>query len=292
MRYAWIQEHSDVWPVDRMCKVMGVSRTSYYYWLKNGSRSEDAMLLKLIQELFKSSMQSYGARRIKEALEQRYGWIVSKRRIGRIMKQLNLNPKAKKQFKITTTYSNHNLSVAPNLLEQNFDVNQPNEVYVGDITYIRTNEGWVYLAMVLDLYARTIVGWAISDRLHTPLVVEALKMARSKRTSLKNAIFHSDRGIQYVSDSYRHLLRKYGMIQSMSAKGNSYDNAVAESFFHSLKTEFVHHCSFTTQREAVSGINHYINFYNRSRLHSYNGYKSPIEKELQWWHQNQMLKIA
>ncbi len=230
MKYAWIQEHSGTWPVDRMCEVMNVSRTSYYYWLKHGSRSDDPMLLKLIQEPFESSMQSYGTRRIK----------------------------------------------------------QPNKAYVGDITYIR----WVYLAMVLDLYARTIVGWAIDDRLHTPLVMEALKKVRSKRTTLKNAIFHSDRGIQYASDAYKKLLRNYGMIQSMSAKGNSYDNAVAESFFHSLKTEFVYHCTFQTKQEAETGIKHYINFYNRTRLHSYNNYKSPIEKELQWWHQHQMLRNA
>jgi transposase InsO family protein len=189
----------------------------------------------------------------------------------------------KRQFKVTTTQSNHNYEIAPNRLKQDFYATKPNEVYVGDITYISTKEGWVYLATVIDLYARTVVGWNMEDKLYTPLVSKALWQTRNKRSTLNDAIFHSDRGVQYASDHYKQLLDQFGMLQSMSAKGNSYDNAVAESFFHSLKTEVVYRTTFESKKEAIKVITDYIHFYNRKRLHSYNGYKSPMEMEFLWF---------
>ena len=154
---------------------------------------------------------------------------------------------------------------------------------MGDITYIPTREGWIYLSTVIDLFARNVVGWSLQDSLATPLVIDALQKAAGKRTSLQGAVFHSDRGSQYASKAFVRLLNNHGMRQSMSAKGDCYDNAVAESFFHTLKTELVHHQTFQTKQEAKREIEAYIDFYNRSRLHSYNGYVSPLEKELRWW---------
>jgi putative transposase len=186
-------------------------------------------------------------------------------------------------FKIKTTDSNHNLAISPNLLNKNFTVNSPNEAYVGDITYIPTNEGFVYLSTVIDLYSRRLIGWYTDDNLKTQLVENSLIMAKNKRSSLKGAIFHSDRGSQYASKEFRKLLKAFDMTQSMSAKGNCYDNAVAESFFHNLKTEFTFHTKFETKEEAKRAIERYIAFYNSTRIHSYNNYKTPIEKELEFW---------
>ena len=228
-------------------------------------------------------MQTYGTRRVKRFLAKEYGWVVSRGRIAKTMKALNLKVKSKKRFRVVTTDSKHNLAISPNRLAQDFYACRPNEVYVGDITYIRTGHGWIYLATVIDLYSRSIVGYSIDDRLHTRIIANALTMARAKRTSLYGAIFHSDRGSQYASDEFKEHLSMYGMIQSMSAKGNCYDNAVAESFFHTLKTELVHHMKFQTKEEAWQAITSYINFYNTKRLHSYNDYLSPVEAEIRWW---------
>jgi putative transposase len=266
-----------------MCKTLKVSSNGYYSWLRVGSRQEDPMLAPLVKSAFDESMQTYGTRRIKRFFEKEYGLVVSRRRIAKTMKALNLKVKSKKRFRVATTDSKHNLAISPNRLRQDFCTYRPNEVYVGDITYIRTQRGWIYLATVIDLFSRSIVGYAIDDRLHTRIIVNALGVARSKRASLYGAIFHSDRGSQYASDEFREHLGRYGMIQSMSAKGNCYDNAVAESFFHTLKTELIHHVRFQTQEEAVRAISGYINFYNTKRLHSYNDYLSPIEAEIRWW---------
>lgn len=274
-----------------MCRLTGVSRNGYYRWLRYGERRHDPMLDYLTRLIFTDSMQTYGARRIQKTLERKYGWMVSRRRIARTMKRLSLKAKTKRRFRIMTTDSNHNFAIAPNRLEQDFYATQPNQVYVGDITYISTKEGWLYLATVIDLFARPVIGWAMDDSMHTNLIVNALQMARGKRTALIGAIFHSDRGSQYASDLFKSELKNYGMIQSMSAKGNCYDNAVAESFFHTLKTELTHHFVFQTKQEAINTINQYIHFYNRSRLHSFNDYYSPMETEFRWW-QSQLKEIA
>ena len=283
MKYAWIQEYQKVYAVSMMCKILKVSRNGYYHWLKYGSKEEDDDLVRYMKEIFKETFQTYGTRRIKKALEAQYGWIVSRRRIARAMRQEGLKAKSKQRFRIQTTNSKHNLPISPNLLDQDFYASSPNEAYVGDITYIRTKEGWLYLSVVIDLYARMIVGWSVDERMQTSLISKALIKAKERRGSLQHAVFHSDRGSQYASDAYRQLLQTFGMKQSMSAKGNCYDNAACESFFGTLKTELIYPTKFQTKKEAIQSIEHYIGFYNTKRLHSYNDYTAPLKMELWWW---------
>jgi len=283
VKYAWIEEHNNRFPVRMMCKVLGVSRNGYYHWYRHKTKQEDQTLIKTIEEIFEASEKTYGTRRIKATLSNKYGWIVSRRRIGRILKSKGLKAKTKQSFKVKTTDSNHNLSISPNLLQQEFYASSPNEIYVGDITYIKTNEGWIYLAVVIDLYSRSVVGYAVAEHMEASLVCDALSKANNRRGGIKqNAIFHSDRGSQYASQAFRDLLENLGMRQSMSAKGNCYDNAACESFFGTLKTELdpTHNQS---KKEVVVSIKNYIWFYNTKRLHSFNNYLSPLEVELKWW---------
>jgi transposase InsO family protein len=266
-----------------MCQVLQVSRSGYYDWRRHKKRSgSETLAASRIKSLFLSSNKTYGTRRLKKALLVQYGMVLSRRRIGRLMREMGLFVRKRKTYPRTTD-SRHNHPVADNLLQKDFNVQAPNRVYVGDITYIPTRKGWVYLATVIDLFARSVVGFSLKDSLATPLVIDALQKAAGKRTSLQGAVFHSDRGSQYASKAFRRQLATRGMRQSMSAKGDCYDNAVAESFFHTLKTELVHHQNFQTKQEAKEKIEAYIDYYNRTRLHSYNGYISPMEKECRWW---------
>lgn len=245
--------------INLMCKVFKVNRSAYYHW-KNNAKCElqDEKLNELIETIFKSSRGTYGTRRIKKALIQKYGVIVSRRRIGKIMKLLGL--KISKKFKVSNM----------------------NRVYVGDITYIKTNEGWLYLATVIDLYSRKVVGWSIDDNMRVGLVNNALQMAISRRGVSKGLIWHTDRGSQYACNEHKKLLKKYKITQSMSRKGNCWDNAVAESFFHTLTTELVYNVKFDSKSQANQMIFEYIEiFYNRKRLHSSNNYLSPVEFEEQ-----------
>jgi transposase InsO family protein len=264
-----------------MCKCLGVNRSSYYDWRRsNKSRlsMENEMLSERILQIFKEGRQSYGTRRIKRALG-RQGFIVSRRRIGRLMKHMNLSCKTKKRFRATTD-SKHKLPVSDNHLERNFNVEQPDKCYVGDITYIYTESGWLYLAVVIDLFSRKVVGWSMADHMKSELVNNALLMALWKRKPGKGLLWHTDRGSQYASTSHREILRQHGIKQSMSRKGNCWDNAVSESFFHTLKTELVHHVKFKTKEEAKQTIFEFIEvFYNRARMHSANDYLSPVEFE-------------
>jgi len=265
-----------------MCKIFKVDRVSYYRWVRNGSVVErmDKELNTLIKHLFVQSRATYGTRRIKSLLLQNEGLIISRRRIGEIMKKLGLSVKGKKKFKINTTDSNHSLPIANNILNRNFYAGEANQKYVGDITYIPTNEGWLYLATVIDLYSRKIVGWSMSDSMKTSLVNDALKMAIQQRNPKQDLLWHTDRGSQYASYEHRDLLETHGIIQSMSRKGNCWDNAVAESFFHTLKTELIYHQQFQTKAEANQAIFEYIEvFYNRQRIHSANDNLSPVAFE-------------
>jgi transposase InsO family protein len=197
------------------------------------------------------------------------------------MRAAGLVCKTKRKFKATTN-SKHNLAVADNLLDRQFTVQQPNQAYVGDITYIHTQEGWLYLAVVIDLYSRQVVGWSMAEHMRTSLVNDALLMAIWKRKPPKGLLWHSDRGSQYAATSHRKILKQFGIRQSMSRKGNCWDNAVAESFFHTLKTELIHHQTFRNREEAKQAVFEYIEvFYNRERLHSANGYLSPVDCEAQ-----------
>ena len=262
-----------------MCQVLDVSRSCYYHWLRC-ERQEDTALNETIEGVFIGSRQTYGTRRIKKQLEHTYGLVMSRRRISHIMKKLGLNTRNKRRFRVLTTDSNHNYAISPNRLEQDFYASQPNQIYVGDITYIPTAEGWLYLATVIDLYSRKIVGWSMDAHMTATLVNDALFMALKKRMPNHGLIWHTDRGSQYASDSHKELLKEYGIVQSMSRRGNCYDNAVAESFFHSLKTELTHHMKFETRSQANQAIFEYIEvFYNRQRLHYSNNYMSPVDFE-------------
>lgn len=228
-----------------------------------------------IKATFEKGRKNYGTRRIKIELKKQ-DVVVSRRRIGRLMHEENLRVQTKRKFKITTD-SNHNKPIAPNLLKREFKVNTQDTVYVGDITYIPTREGWLYLATVIDLFSRAVVGWAMDSRMKTDLVNDAMLMGVWSRKPAKGLIFHSDRGSQYASDSFRSILKLHGIKASMSKKGDCWDNAVAESFFHTLKIELIHHCDFQTREEARAAIFEYIEvFYNRQRLHSSNGYEAPL----------------
>jgi transposase InsO family protein len=265
-----------------MCRIFEVDKSSYYHWVKSGCivKKVDEKLNELIEIIFVQSRQTYGTRRIKDKLIQRYGLIVSRHRIRNIMRDLNLVVKMKRRFKVNTTDSNHDLPIAPNILSRDFNTTIPDTKYVGDITYIPTNEGWLYLATVIDLYSRKVVGWSMDDNMRVALVNDALTMALTRRKPPIGLIWHTDRGSQYASYEHKDLLQKHGIIQSMSRKGNCWDNAVAESFFHSLKTELIYHEIFETRAQANQMIFEYIEvFYNRQRMHSANNNLSPVEYE-------------
>jgi len=283
VKYVWIQEQQESFNITVMCKVLKLNRSAYYHWVNNGCivNKVDVRLNQLIKDIFYQYREVYGARRIKKVLVQEYGVIVSTRKIAKSMKEVGLVVKMKRKFKVRTTDSNHNYKISPNRLQRDFRTNVPDEVYVGDITYIRTQQGWLYLAVVIDLFSRKVLGWSMDDNMETPLVNNALQMALHNRKPQSQLIWHTDRGSQYASESHRELLAEHDILQSMSRKGDCWDNAVSESFFHSLKTELVHHERFKTRAEANQAIFEYIEvFYNRQRLHSTNGYMSPVNYEL------------
>ena len=233
-----------------------------------------------IKESHKNSRRAYGSPRITEDLQAK-GTKCSENRVARLMKTHGIVAKTAKKFKATTN-SKHNLPVAPNLLNQDFVTEKPNTVWVTDITYISTMEGWLYLVVILDLYSRQVIGWAMSNRLTSGFVIKALYQAIGRRKPATGCLFHSDRGVQYASSDFRDVLKAYGFIQSMSRKGNCYDNAVAESFFHTLKTEHVYDYRYETRAEAMQSVFEYIEmFYNRQRRHSALGYRSPVSFELE-----------
>jgi transposase InsO family protein len=264
-----------------MCHVFGVSRSRYYAQLKSGAtqrQREEQALLTAIKAIFDDSDQTYGAGRVvRELREQRIR--VGKNRVWRLMKQHGLRVKTTKRFRVTTN-SDHKRPVAPNLVQRNFTAEAPDRLWTGDITYIWTAEGWLYLAVVLDVFSRRIVGWSMNKRMTDDLVVTAFKNAMVRRCPAPGLIFHSDRGSQYCSKRYQSLVKGVGGLQSMSGTGCCYDNAITESFFGTLKRELVHHCSFRTRIEAQSRIFRYIEgFYNRRRLHSAVGYLAPENYE-------------
>ena len=264
-----------------MCKILKVNRASYYHWIQAGCvvKKVDKQLNELIKSIFIFGRNNYGTRRISDKLKELYGLIVSRKRISAIMKDLNLKVNIKRRYK-NTTDSNHNLPIAPNILNRDFYASNPDEKYVGDITYVPTAEGWLYLATVIDLYSRKVVGWSMDDTMKVSLVNDALNMAIRHRNPQKGLLWHTDRGSQYASYSHKDLLQKHGIIQSMSRKGNCWDNAVAESFFKSLKNELIYQKYFYTKKQAKQEIFEYIEFYyNRTRSHSYLGNLSPVKFE-------------
>jgi len=225
-----------------------------------------------------TSRCTYGARRIRRALIKS-GMAISRRRVGKLMKQQQLSCKTRRKFKVTTD-SKHQLPIAENILKREFDATQPDQKYVGDITYLWTQEGWLYLAVVIDLFSRRVVGWSMDNNMKATLVNDAILMALWTRKPNRGLVWHTDRGSQYASASHREILEDHGVTQSMSRKGNCWDNAVAESFFHTLKTELTHHIQFKAREEAKQAVFEYIEvFYNRKRMHSANDYMSPEDYE-------------
>jgi len=264
-----------------MCQLLEVSRSGYYEWLSRPPRAQaqvDQEVQDKIQHYFAQGRGTYGTRRIKHLLAQD-GLQVSRRRIGRLLAQAGLRCKTRRKFKAPKT-SGQAQTVAPNQLNREFTVQVPDKVYVGDITYLPTGEGWLYLAVVLDLCSRAVVGWSMANHMRAELVTQALSMAIGQRQPAAGLIMHTDRGSQYGAESYRQLLTQHGMQPSMSRKGNCWDNAVAESFFHTLKTELIYLEDFDTHEQAQTVVFEYIEvFYNRQRCHSANGYLAPLAYE-------------
>jgi transposase InsO family protein len=282
VKYQFIEAHRPEYPVIVMCRVLVVTRSGYYEWRKqplSAQKMADLLLLMHIQDIFTESQDTYGSYRIHAELAEQ-GIRCGRKRVARLMRLYKLLPKTVRSFKVVTTDSNHNLPVAPNLLNQQFRANRPDQIWLADITYVPTTEGWLYLAVVLDLYSRRIVGWAMSESLHRQLVIDALQMAITTRQPPPGLLHHSDRGSQYASDDYQALLTHAKMLGSMSRKGNCYDNAPVESFFGTLKTELVFHQQYATHAQARLDIFEYIEiFYNRFRRHSALAYKSPVRYE-------------
>jgi transposase InsO family protein len=276
-----IKDNKLLFGMEMMCRVLLVSRSGYYAWEKRPDslrRQENARLAHAVQGVYEDEKQRIGSPRITKRLRAS-GYTVSRNRIARIMRANGWRAKGVKKFKATTN-SRHHLPVAPNLLQQNFSAIRPNEKYVSDITYIWTHEGWLYLAVVLDLYSRYVVGWAMSERMTASLVCEALQMALWRRQRPTGVIVHSDRGVQYCSHEYQSLLKENGLICSMSKKGDCFDNAAMESWNGSLKVEAIHGETFRTRDEAKEQVFEYIDvYYNRKRLHSTLGYLSPMDFE-------------
>ena len=264
-------------PVKIMSRVLGVSRSGFYAWLtrKSSQRAkEDERLKVAIKAAHKRTRESYSARRLQPELAAD-GFIAGRDRIARLRRELGIRCRQKRKFKATTN-SKHNLPVAENLLEQTFTPSAPNEVWVSDITYIPTGEGWLYLAGIKDVFTCEIVGYAMAERMTQELTSRALFRAVQQKRPKAGLIHHSDRGSQYCSHDYQNLLEQFGMKPSMSRKGNCYDNAPMESFWGSLKNELVHHCRYATRPEAEASIREYIEiFYNRQRRHSRLGYLAP-----------------
>jgi transposase InsO family protein len=270
VKFAFIAEHLDDHPVEVVCEVLEVSRSGYYAWRDRpaSSRSQRrAELAAKIQALHTQNRRVYGSPRIFQALVAQ-GERVSENTVAKVMRLEGLRAKVKRKFVPRTTDSAHGQPIAPNVLDRQFQTPAPNRKWAGDITYIPTDEGWLYLAGVIDLCSRRIVGWSMADHMQTDLVADALRMAIARRQPGPGLLHHSDRGVQYASDDYQGLLKSHGIQVSMSGKGDCWDNAVIESFWATLKTELVHHEHYATRQQARQSIFEYIEvFYNRKRLH-------------------------
>jgi transposase InsO family protein len=277
----FIREHKDMFAVRLMCEVLGVCKSAYYGWLKHvpcKREQQNRVLDVTIKTLFMEHKGRYGAPRMTLALNK-IAISCSKQRVANRMKVLNLRAKAKKKFRVTTD-SEHSHPVFENILDRDFSANAINQKWAGDITYISTKEGWLYLAVVIDLFSRSVIGWSMSKSLKKNLVCDSLTMALFRRKFPKKVIVHSDRGSQYCSKDYKKILQQNDLIGSMSRKGNCWDNAASESFFHTLKVELIHGRSFETRAEAKQQIFNYIeSYYNKKRMHSSIDYKTPHEME-------------
>jgi transposase InsO family protein len=290
MRFGFIRQQMKAYPVTVLCKVMDVSRSGFYDYLHRFNRGRDndpaqGMLESRIRLIFKQTRGSYGSRRIMRKLKAE-GHQIGRYKVRRLMRQLGLKAKAPRRYRVTTD-SRHSFAVAPNVLNRNFQVSLPNKAWAADITYVWTLQGWLYLAVVMDLYSRQIIGWAMDERIKKQLTLDALTMAYWQRKPDAGLIHHSDRGSQYACHEYQKRIDQYGMISSMSRKGDCWDNAPMERFFGSLKSERLASCRFATRPAAKAEVLDYITFYNADRLHSTIGYMSPMDYE-----KEQVQKVA
>jgi putative transposase len=279
VQYAFIADHQQSWPVSVLCEVLGGGRSGFYDYLKRQAdpalRPEEVVLLERLKAISEKTHHSYGSRRLTKQLQDE-GYDVGRFKVRRLMKQAGVSVEGRRRRAPKTTDSRHGYGVAPHVLARHFDVTAPHVAWCGDITSLWTEEGWLYVSVLLDLYARKVVGWAMSDRVDTPLVTDALEMALGRRRPPPGLVHHSDRGSQYASHAYRELLADHGMTCSMSGKGDCLDHAVAERFFGSLKRERTSKRSYRTRQEARDDVIDYIEmFYNSWRKHSYLGYVSP-----------------
>ena len=284
MKYAWVEKHKLQWPVCVQCRVLKVSASGYRQHLARHKKiltrrhlSETALLVE-IRAVHAEARGAYGWPRVWRQLRAS-GVRVGKRRVQLAMQRNGIEGRGKRRFRVSTTDSNHALPIAPNLLARNFTVSAANTVWVGDMTYIATGEGWLYLAVVLDLFSRRIVGWAMGATITAELACRALDMAWHSRRPVAGLIFHSDRGCQYASHRYTELLAGHGIRASMSRKGNCWDNACSETLFGSLKVERLHGMEFKSHREAKDATLDWLLWYNRSRMHSTLNYLSPAQFE-------------
>lgn len=281
MSYEFMSKHRFLFPVERMAGVLNVSRSGYYAWVKRPRSRRDIENMRLdveIKAVYEASKRRYGSVKITRELEKR-GKKYGRNRVASRMRKMGLASKVRKRFKVTTN-SKHAYPVAPNLLNRDFTASSPNQVWVSDITYIRTKSGWSYLTVFIDLFSRMVTGWAVSTSLSHEMVLEAFYRALWRRKPGKGLIVHSDQGVQYACDGFRNTLKKHGFIQSMSRKGDCWDNAVAESFFKTIKTEWVYHADLQDIAHVKREIFEYLEiFYNRERLHATLGYQSPAEYE-------------
>ena len=281
MRFRAIRRHERRYPIGLMCRVLEVSRGGYYAWRGRGDSARavsDRELVRQIREIHTGFRRAYGSPRVHSELIDR-GFCCSENRVARLMREHGIRARRARRFRVTTQ-SNHEYPVAPNLLNRDFVAKKRDQRWAGDITFVWTREGWLYLAVILDLFSRRVVGWATSNRIDRYLALRALTMALDGRDPQENLLHHSDRGSQYACRDYRRELRDRGISCSMSRKGDCWDNAVVESFFATLKTELIHHEDFLTRRQATGQIFWFIEgFYNTSRKHSFLGQISPAQFE-------------
>ena len=285
MKFAFIRDHQEAFPVEALCDVLDVSRSGYYAWSRRPPSTGDLRRTELvaqIREVHSESRATYGSPRVFEALKDK-GVACCENTVAKLMKAEGIRSKSKRRFRVQTTNSRHDHPVAANILNREFYPARANEVWTADITYVPTAEGWLYLAVVLDLFSRRIIGWATADHLRAELVCDALAMALTHRQPRGELLHHSDRGVQYASGAYQKILDGHGIKPSMSRSGNCYDNAVTESFFSTLKGELTHHESYSSREEARRSLFEYVEvFYNRKRLHSTLGYRSPADYEVRF----------
>lgn len=290
-----MKKYSHEFPLERMAKVMGVSRSGYYHFLKaepSVRDQEDRRLLEKIYLIHERSFETYGSPRIHAELKAN-GEMCSRKRVARLMKKHGIAAKMDQRFKKTTQQSENPYFVAADLIQQDFKADSPNEAWVSDISYIPTQEGWVYCAMILDLFSRKIVGLAIEARMTADLVLGALRQALTHRCPPAGVVHHSDRGSQYTCQALKLLADKYGIQLSMGRIANAFDNAVAESFFHTLKTELVYFQSYKNLEEARMNIFQYVyGFYNQRRRHSTLGYLSPTQFENEFYSEEKILLLT